>query len=100
MSQQSSAKERGSSEDMDYEKQDEEEGLGEVYPLPLFLFLVGSLISSWFQDEEFEEAEEEVDEDEDDDMEELQPRAFAVSGKPDFNSGPPATAMEYLRRVK
>ena len=28
------------------------------------------------------------------------PQAFAVSGKPDFSTGPPASAEEYLKRVR
>jgi survival of motor neuron protein-interacting protein 1 len=39
-----------------------------------------------------------ADDDEDDD--DLMPRAFRVDGEPDFDSGPPATAEEYLRRVR
>jgi len=40
------------------------------------------------------------DADWDDDDDDIMPRAFHVSGQPDLNSGPPATAEEYLRRVR
>lgn len=38
--------------------------------------------------------------DSDSDEESFQPRAFAVEGEPDFESGPPEDGWEYLRRVK
>lgn len=46
---------------------------------------------------------EELSEDDDSDDEEyssIQRPAFLVTGKPDFDSGPPQDGLEYLRRVR